>query len=562
MVEPESKFALRVTLLYVLFSGLWILLSDRILEFFVSDPHLLSRLQTYKGEIFVAVSAFLLFGYLRTEIRERDRTEKARQQSQARYRMLVEQASDGIFLLDLEGNFLDVNSRACTMLGYSKAELLERNVNDLIPMEDQPDLGQNQEALLAGRRVLNERRLVCKDGCLLPVEISAKLLEDGIVQGIVRDISERKEAEQLIRRQLDRLSSLRTIDIAITSNLDLRVTFGVILDQVISRLKVDAASILTYNKETQTLEYTAGRGFKTAKVRESRIGLGEGIAGHVALEQNLLSMNAIKNGNGGFLCKELLVEEQFVAYRGIPLVVKDELKGVLEIFRRKPFGEPAGWVEFLDSLAGQAAIAIENMQLYESMQRSSLELAHAYNATLEGWSRALELRDRETQGHSNRVTEMTLQLAMELGINEEEMIHVRRGTLLHDIGKMGIPDSILLKPGPLNSEEWRIMRRHPVYAFEMLSPIPYLHRALEIPYCHHERWDGSGYPRGLKGEQIPLPARVFAVVDVWDALTSDRPYRRHWQIQRVRKYIRDQSGTHFDPEVVEHFLEMMPVGTF
>ena len=192
-----------------------------------------------------------------------------------------------------------------------------------------------------------------------------------------------------------------------------------------------------------------------------------------------------------------------------------------------------------------------------NLQQVHAELAQAYEATLEGWSRALELRDKGTEGHSRRVTEMTVQLARAMGVDEDELVHIRRGALLHDIGKMGIPDGILLKPGPLTAEERKVMHNHPVYAYEMLSPITYLHPALDIPYCHHEKWDGTGYPRGLQGEQIPLAARIFAVVDVWDALCSNRPYRSGWSEQEAIAYIREQASTHFDPSVVAEFLKII-----
>ncbi len=185
------------------------------------------------------------------------------------------------------------------------------------------------------------------------------------------------------------------------------------------------------------------------------------------------------------------------------------------------------------------------------------ELVEAYDATIEGWSRALELRDEETEGHTLRVAEMTLKLAAAMGIGEEELVHIRRGALLHDIGKIGIPDEILLKPGKLNDEEWEIMKQHPVFAYNMLSRITYLESALNIPYCHHEKWDGSGYPQGLKGEQIPLAARIFAIIDVWDALRSDRPYRKAWPEDKVQNYIRSMSGSHFDPSVVEAFFKIV-----
>ena len=212
--------------------------------------------------------------------------------------------------------------------------------------------------------------------------------------------------------------------------------------------------------------------------------------------------------------------------------------------------------ETLNTMAAELKeTTAQRARLYEQTVRDATNLAVAYDATIDGWSRALDLRDKETEGHTLRVTEMAMALARIIGLSEGDLVHLRRGALLHDIGKMGIPDAILLKPAQLSPEEWEIMRRHPRYAYEMLSPIDYLLPALEIPYCHHEKWDGSGYPRGLKGEHIPLTARIFAVADVWDALRSDRPYRAGWPDDRVREHIRAGAKTHFDMMVVEVFLE-------
>jgi PAS domain S-box-containing protein len=193
---------------------------------------------------------------------------------------------------------------------------------------------------------------------------------------------------------------------------------------------------------------------------------------------------------------------------------------------------------------------------FAKVTRNDIELMRAYDATIEGWAHALDLRDKETEGHSRRVTEMTMRVAQAMRLDANELVHVRRGALLHDVGKLGIPDAILLKPGPLTEEEWRVMRRHPQHAYDWLSPIAFLHLALDIPYCHHEKWDGTGYPRGLKGQQIPLSARIFAAVDIWDALRSDRPYRARWPEARVLDHIRSLSGTHLDPLVVESFLRV------
>jgi PAS domain S-box-containing protein/putative nucleotidyltransferase with HDIG domain len=198
----------------------------------------------------------------------------------------------------------------------------------------------------------------------------------------------------------------------------------------------------------------------------------------------------------------------------------------------------------------------ERKQAEMNLQRAHLELQLAYDTTIEGWSRALDLRDKETEGHTQRVTELTVKLARRAGMSEAELLHVKRGALLHDIGKMGVPDHILLKPDKLTDDEWVLMRKHPAYAYELLKPIEYLHDALDIPYCHHEKWDGSGYPRGLKGEEIPLAARLFAVVDVWDAIRSDRPYREGWDEERALAFIRSVSGTHLDPRAVDLFMSL------
>lgn len=218
---------------------------------------------------------------------------------------------------------------------------------------------------------------------------------------------------------------------------------------------------------------------------------------------------------------------------------------------------PIGLIHTLRDITERKQAEEKIKQLLIDLQKKNVELAHAYDATLEGWVRFLDLRDQETEGHTQRVTEMTIELAAQMGFTDSILMHIRRGALLHDIGKMGIPDDVLRKPGPLNNEEWEIMRRHPVYAFQMLSPIQFLHPALDIPHHHHERWDGTGYPDQLRQDEIPLPARLFAIIDVWDALNSDRPYRKAWAPEKAFDYIKAQSGKHFDPQLVQIFLEFI-----
>jgi len=222
--------------------------------------------------------------------------------------------------------------------------------------------------------------------------------------------------------------------------------------------------------------------------------------------------------------------------------------------RQRPLVDSSGRVVGVLGIAVDVTARERAMTDLEATNRA---LTNAYDSTLEGWVRALDLRDRETEGHTKRVTKLTVELARRVGVPEDELVHVRRGALLHDIGKIGIPDAVLRKPGPLDEDEWKLMRQHPVWAHEMISAVDFLQPALDIPYCHHERWDGEGYPRGLAGESIPLSARVFAVIDVWDALRSDRPYSEAWDEDRVLAHLREQAGGQFDPAVVEEFLGML-----
>jgi PAS domain S-box-containing protein len=361
------------------------------------------------------------------------------------------------------------------------------------------------------------------------------------------------------RRRLEQLQSLHAIDRAITSNHNLEEILDILLEQTRARLGVDAADVLLLDPENQTLEFKTAQGFRAKGIERSRLRVGEGHAGIAALEKRVILISNLSE-DGKFCRAGLLEDENLVSYCATPLIAKGEVKGVLEIFNKTPLEFDADWLNFLEMLASQAAIAVDNAELFSNLERTNSDLIMAYDATIEGWSRAMDLRDEETEGHTRRVTNLTVKLARATGINEADIIHIRRGALLHDIGKMGIPDSILLKPAKLTDEEWEIMRKHPQYAYEMLSPIAYLRPALDIPYCHHEKWDGTGYPRGLKGVEIPLAARLFAVVDVWDAVTSNRPYRPAWTEEQALEYVRGQSGSHFDPQAVELFLRMICKG--
>lgn len=352
-----------------------------------------------------------------------------------------------------------------------------------------------------------------------------------------------------VRQQVKFLNALHTIDLTIASSTDRRMVLNTILEQAVHHLNADAGDFLLFNSIEHTLDYATGIGFRNTGTIRSGVRLGDSLAGQAVLQHQTMS---IHHG-----AQEILPGEKFTCYFGVPLIAKGEVKGVLEIFFCNHKQHTSEWENFLNTLAGQAAIALDNIELFEGLQRSNIELSLAYNDTIEGWSTAVDLRNKESEGHTQRVADMTLRLAARVGVQDSELLHIRRGALLHSIGKIGIPENILFKPGMLTEEEFETVRQHPVYAFMMLSQIAYLKPALAIPYCHQENWDGGGYPRGLRGEQIPLAARIFSIVDVWDALTSDRPYRKAWSKKKALAHIRKQSGKRFDPEIVKAFLELI-----
>jgi len=739
--------------------------------------------------------------------------------SETRYRTLVEQASDGIFLANAERKYVDVNQSGCAMLGYSREELLSLRMDDLVFPEDISAMPFRIDELRSGKTVVVERRLKCKDGSALPTEISARLLPNGYMQGIVRDISERKKAEkalaereayfraliensaegvaildaegivrylapseigltgytledvvgksvfqfihpqdrlrveqiftegasvpgavrsaeyrlkrkdgewryfeitghnllddphvagivvnyrdvterkkaeQALQESQSRLQAVisTALNGIVTVDSEHRVTlfnpsaeriFGITADKVIgkplemfiperyqknhsdhvkkygetgvttrkkglldslygrrangeefpleafiSASEVDGQKIFTvifqditerkraeeelrrHALELETLAasssalrtaqsvtemipilarhalravsgsfasifllepesgdfvshgwYPADAPFQTQSALESslRHPPGEGITGRVALTGEIYVTENIHNDPTLVLLDGEM--ERLKNVRGgisLPLRTQDTIIGVMHIWSAETRIFSDSDIRLLIALAETASNAIHRAVLFEKTLEHAAELAKAYDNTLAGWARALELRDELTEGHTRRVTELTLKLAEALLLPEEELIQIRRGALLHDIGKMGIPDSILHKPGAFTVQERNIMQQHTQYAYDMLASIPFLQDAIDIPYCHHEHWDGNGYPRGLKGTDIPLSARIFTVVDVWDALTSDRPYRLAWSKEKTRQYILERSGKQFDPCVVEVFFSLM-----
>jgi PAS domain S-box-containing protein len=496
--------------------------------------------------------------------RRRSAAEEALRESESLYRTLVETSPDAVVVTDLELRVRMTNPQALRLLGVpSIAKLEGKRWVDIFVPEQEETLRRILQTLRRTERVeAAEVVLTPMDRPPFPAELSGSMLagrrtQPDAILFLLRDISSRKEAEQQIRRQLDRLAGLRTIDAAITASMDLRVTLMVILDELTSRLQVDAADVLLLQSNSHSLRLFSGRGFRITPPKDLILPANHGYAGRVAMQRRPIVLPEWDGDGENRARAAALRSEGFVSYIAFPLIAKGVVKGVLEVFHRKRLDPDTTWLTYLGTIAGQAAIAIDNAMLFEDLQRTNVELTLAYDATIEGWSRALDLRDHETEGHTRRVTETTLRLARAVGMPEDDLIYTRRGCLLHDIGKMAIPDGILLKPGPLNEKEWEIMRRHPRSAYEWLSPIAFLRPSLDIPYCHHERWDGSGYPRRLRGEQIPLSARIFTLVDVWDALRSDRPYRPAWTDDRIRAYMESLEAIHFDPNLLPSFLEMV-----
>jgi HD-GYP domain-containing protein (c-di-GMP phosphodiesterase class II) len=356
--------------------------------------------------------------------------------------------------------------------------------------------------------------------------------------------------------QFNRMQALANIDRAIISTLDINVITNIVFEQITQQLGAEICILFLRDPITSQFVCKHTKGLT-------------GLNGNQDIFPNPpfdLAQKAINSGDMLFVddLSKLRSDNGLTFpykhirfYSAIPLINSSKTIGVLEVCSKKTLQTNLEWKNFLGMIARQATIAIEHLGLIGNIQRLNKELLHAYESTLIGWAKALEYKDRETKGHSERVTEMAILLGKAMELNEEELLQLRRGAILHDIGKMCIPEKILFKTEPLTLEEWEIMKQHPIFAQEFLADIQFIQPALNIPLFHHERWDGSGYPYGLKGKQIPLAVRIFMVIDVWDALTSIRPYREAWSNLEARLYFKQFSGTQFDPEVVTKFLEML-----
>lgn len=495
---------------------------------------------------------------------ERKQAEDALAQSEAHYRQIIETAQEGIWTIDANNRTTLVNQRLANMLGYTIEEMLGKQIYEFT----------DEEGITIGTKSLENRRLgineqldfkyIRKDGSPLwaIIETSSLYDQSGNYVGalaMLTDITPRKQADLEMRQHLSELEVLYQSGLAFSQLGSPKAIAQKMIDLLDQKMDWHHTAIRLYNHQSKTLELLL---FNTSKLKsqeerhevEERLNTlqqpGQGLSGWAIQHGEVVRSNDVKN--------DPRYVETFPGLQAglyVPIKIGERVIGVISIESERADAFSESDERLTITLAAQAGIAISNAMLLNDLQSSNMELSHAYDATIAGWSGALDLRDKETEGHSRRVTETTLKLAQAFGLSEDELVQIRRGALLHDIGKMGIPDAILLKPGQLTAEEWVIMRKHPEFAYHLLAPIAYLNQALDIPYCHHEKWDGTGYPRGLKGTEIPLAARIFAVVDVWDALSSDRPYRPAWPKGKVREHIRSLSGTHFDPQVIEVVLQ-------
>ena len=520
------------------------------------------------SEVILRVGNLLFIRFLYHKLRDENLTLEEKvllrtselEQSEKRNRAILEAIPDMMFITDGAGVFLDFHVNNLVDLYIMPENFLRKSISKVLP----PDLAS---------AILERINLVSTTGNSCSYEYS--LMKEGVqdsyearmvscgeqkVMTVVRNITEKKIAEKKIKRQIEYLTAINEIDLIILGSMELRSALRLVLTQVLDYLKVDAAVVLTLDQQTMAFEYATCLGIPENEIEQLQLPIATSFARRAVSENRVIFASDLSQNAEKFTLKGELSGEGFVSSVVEPLTAKGNTIGVLQVFNRSKIEEDRDWIICFEGLGNQIAIAIDSANTLADLKRSNTDLIQSYDDTIEGWSRGMDLRDKETEGHTLRVTEMTLLLAKEYGMEKSDLVNVRRGALLHDMGKLGIPDSILLKPGKLTDEEWVIMRKHPQFALDMLMPIAYLRPALDIPYSHHEKWDGSGYPQGLKEKQIPLTARMFAVVDVWDALRSDRPYREAWPEEKVIEHIKAGSGSHFDPEVVEIFMKIINKG--
>ncbi len=503
----------------------------------------------------------------------RDRTREAADELRNRTGLTaLEVAPTGILVTDDQGTVIWANPHAETVSGYTRDELIGTSARELgLGAQDAALTRSLWRTVQAGKTWRGRLTSHRKDGSEYISDVAVTSVGGdadaprryvAALMDITESVKAKERIEELnaeLRQRVARLETLHHIDAVITAGDELEPSLQPYVAAVRSGLGLDAVSVFLLTNDGEHLELRATEGYRTPTPSHLAVPLNAGVAGAAAGRRQPI----VTQGRQAILDsvepakRAMLAAEGFEVFAAVPMIARGQLRGVLEAGNRQPLGRGRELLGSLRELAVQGAILIDHAALLSDLRHSNEALRATYDATIEGWSRTLDLRDKETEGHSRRVTELSLALGHRLGLDEDALTNLRRGALLHDIGKMGVPDAILQKPGSLTNEEWTIMERHTTFARDLLWPITFLRPALDVPYSHHEKWDGSGYPEGLAGKDIPLPARIFAVADVYDALTSDRPYRPAWDRSRALEHIRKQAGKHFDPAVVDAFLSLM-----
>jgi PAS domain S-box-containing protein len=486
-------------------------------------------------------------------------------ESERKYRGLIEQSNDAI-CLEFQHRLEVVNQKFSTIFGITNETILNSPVNflQIVSPNSKAYVQEIHQKLVDGlvSSLRYEFTAIDKYSHEIEVEVSSSVFDyqgGTAIQATLRDVTERIRAEKAEHEQRILAEALCDTAAALNSTLN----FDEVMERILSNLgKVvyhNSSNVMLIDEDGKTARFVAARGYTE---RETENWVQKGLF-KISEVPNLYKM--FTTGKS-ITVPDTSLDPDWVkfpetawirSYAGAPIKIQERVIGFLNLNSPIPGFYNQDKAERLQAFADQAGTALHNARLLQDLQKSNVELTTAYDKTLQGWSKALELRDYSTEGHTIRVLEMTIKLARRLGITEPELSYIRYGVLLHDIGKIGIPDSILSKAGPLTDDEWEVMRRHPKYAYDILSPIPYLAPALDIPYYHHECWDGGGYPEGLAGEKIPLAARIFSIVDVWDGLRSNRPYRDGLPRDEVMQYIQEKSGIQFDPAIVEEFCKLI-----
>ncbi len=487
-------------------------------------------------------------------------------ESEKKYRQIVEVAREGIWSIDQHGLTTFVNQEMAQMLGYSAGEMEHKPMVNYIFKIDQADHAFKMDERRLGRQGRYQRRFRRRDGSECWVLVSASPIQDEDGQfsgslGMVSDISSLKQARELLKESETQYRILTESIKDVVWILDAQSLCFRYISPSVERLRgYTPEEVISEPLEAALVPEVYPIILALINARKAAF-----LSGQAAPDLFYTDEVEQPTRAGKRVWTEVITNYYLNAESG-----RVEVRGVSRDISERKQAEAVlqlSQLELQRLLLETEASRRQLVRLVEeqdrtevALQKSSEELRDAYDVTLQGWSNALEMREHETAGHSRRVVSLTLELARAFEIPEDLVVHIQRGALLHDIGKMGIPDSILLKPDGLTEQEWNIMRQHPELAYRLLSNIAYLAPALEIPYCHHERWDGTGYPRGLCGLEIPLSARIFSVVDVWDALSFNRPYRQAWPKGDVSQYIKENAGRQFDPQVVAAFNRLVEMG--